>query len=82
MRLYVKQFFLYNEEEGEIKMKVKVNRDSCIGCGACAAICEDVFEIDDEGLSTAKVEEVEDDKKQEVQDAADSCPTGAIEVEE
>lgn len=63
-------------------MKVKVNRDSCIGCGACAAICEDVFEIDDEGLSTAKVEEVEDDKKQEVQDAADSCPTGAIKVEE
>ncbi len=63
-------------------MKVKVNRDSCIGCGACAAICEDVFEIDDEGLSTAKVEEVEDDKKQEVQDAVDSCPTGAIEVEE
>ena len=63
-------------------MKVKVNRDSCIGCGACAAICEDVFEIDDEGISTAKVEEVEDDKKQEVQDAVDSCPTGAIEVEE
>ncbi len=62
-------------------MKVKVNRDSCIGCGACAAICDDVFEIDDEGLSTVKKEEVEDDQKQEVQDAADSCPTGAIEVE-
>ncbi len=62
-------------------MKVKVNRDSCIGCGACAAICDEVFEIDDEGLSTLKVEEVADDKKQEVQDAADSCPTGAIEVE-
>ena len=59
-------------------MKVKVNRDSCIGCGACAAICDDVFEIDDEGLSTVKKEEVDDDKKQEVQDAADSCPTGAI----
>ena len=63
-------------------MKVKVNRDSCIGCGACAAICDDVFEIDDEGLSTVKKEEVDDDKQQEVQDAADSCPTGAIEVEE
>ena len=45
-------------------MKVKVNRDSCIGCGACAAICDEVFEIDDEGLSTLKVEEVADDKKQ------------------
>ena len=30
-------------------MEVKVNRDACIGCGACAAICPDVFEIDDEG---------------------------------
>lgn len=62
-------------------MKVKVNRDSCIGCGACAAICNEVFEIDDEGLSITKKEVVEEDKKQEVQDAADSCPTGAIEVE-
>ena len=63
-------------------MKVKVNRDSCIGCGACAAICDKVFEIDDEGLSTVKNAEVEESHKQEVQDAADSCPTGAIEVEE
>ena len=63
-------------------MKVKVNRDSCICCGACAAICDEVFEIDDEGLSVAKTEDVQEDKKQEVQDAADSCPTGAIEVEE
>ena len=63
-------------------MKVKVNRDSCIGCGACAAICDEVFEIDDEGLSVAKTEDVQEDKQQEVQDAADSCPTGAIEVEE
>lgn len=63
-------------------MKVKVNKEACIGCGACAAICEDVFEIDDEGLSVAKTEEVEKDKEQEVRDAADSCPTAAIIVEE
>ncbi|MDO5393409.1 MAG: ferredoxin [Mycoplasmatota bacterium] len=63
-------------------MKVKVNKDACIGCGACAAICDTVFELDDEGLSVAKKEEVKDDEKQAVRDAADSCPTGAIEVEE
>lgn len=63
-------------------MKVKVNREACIGCGACAAICEDVFEIDDEGLSVTKVEEVEKKLEQEVRDAADSCPTAAIIVEE
>ena len=47
-------------------MKVKVNKDACIGCGACAAICPDVFEIDDDGLSKAKVETVKEENKDEV----------------
>ena len=63
-------------------MKVKVNKDACIGCGACEPICRDVFEINDEGLSETKVEEVKEELQDEVRDAADSCPTGAIEVEE
>ena len=63
-------------------MKVKVNKDACIGCGACAAICDEVFEINDEGLSEAKVEEVKEELQDEVRDAVDSCPTGAIEVNE
>ncbi len=61
-------------------MKVKVNSEACIGCAACVSICPDVFEINDDGLSQAKVEEVEKDKEQEVMDAKDSCPTGAIEA--
>ena len=61
-------------------MKVKVNNEACIGCGACVSICPDVFEINDDGLSQAKVEEVEKDKEQEVMDAKESCPTGAIEA--
>ena len=73
-------------------MKVKVNKDACIGCGACASICPDVFELNDEGLSEVKVEEenkekeefvsVKEELQDEVRDAADSCPTGAIEVNE
>lgn len=63
-------------------MKVKVNKEACIGCGACAAICDTVFEIDDEGLSVAKVEEVKEEDKQAVIDSVESCPTGAIEVTE
>lgn len=63
-------------------MKVIVNKDACIGCGACAAICDSVFEIDDEGLSTLKDDEVEKDEEELVRDACDSCPTGAIEVED
>lgn len=63
-------------------MEVKVIRDACIGCGACAAICDKVFEIDDKGLSVVINEKVEKDLEQEVRDAADSCPTAAIEVSE
>ncbi len=60
-------------------MKVKVNKDVCIGCGACQAIEGDVFELGDDGLAQTKVEVVPEDKENSVQDAIESCPTGAIE---
>lgn len=60
-------------------MKVKVNEDACIGCGACAAIAPEVFEINDEGLSTVIVDEVAKENEKEANDAIDSCPTSAIE---
>lgn len=59
--------------------KVKVNKDLCIGCGACAAIAPDVFELDEERLSYAKVEEIPADVSEDVQDAIEGCPTEAIE---
>ena len=62
-------------------MKVKVNQDSCIGCGACAAIAEGIFEIGDSGLSEVKVKEVPEDKVEATKEAISSCPTAAI-VEE
>ena len=63
-------------------MKAKVNQDACIGCGACAAICDTVFTINDEGLSELIKEDVDASEEQAVRDSAESCPTGAIEVEE
>lgn len=62
-------------------MKVNVNSDACIGCGACAAIASDVFEINDEGISEVVVSEVSDSDKDDVVEAIESCPTGAIEEE-
>ena len=60
-------------------MKVKVNKDACIGCGACTSIAEELFQINDEGLSEAKVEVVAADLAEKAKEAIDSCPTGAIE---
>ena len=60
-------------------MKVKVNEASCIGCGACAAIAEDIFALGDTGLSEVKVDVVPEDKIDVTREAIESCPTAAIE---
>ena len=64
-------------------MKVKVNQDACISCGACEAICPEVFNLNDEGLSEVKEDqknkEIKKDLQDQVNDAISSCPTNAIE---
>ena len=62
-------------------MKVKVNNEACIGCGACHQICDKVFDFNDEGYAYAKTQEINSELTDAVQEAADCCPTGAIEIE-
>lgn len=59
-------------------MKLKVDKDICIGCGACQAICDHVFEIGDDGLADVIVEEIEKEDEIDALDAKDGCPVGAI----
>ena len=60
-------------------MELKVNKDLCIGCGACQATAPNVFEIDDDGLAKVKVNEVTEEDKEDAIDALEGCPTSAIE---
>lgn len=62
-------------------MKVEINKEACIGCGACQMIAPEVFEINDDGVSTVLTEEIEKDLEEKVNEAVDSCPTSAIKVE-
>lgn len=65
-------------------MKVKVNKDVCIGCGACQVIAENVFELGSDGLAEVKKDgkDIKEEEKDDVRDAAEGCPTSAIEIEE
>lgn len=58
---------------------LKVNKDLCIGCGACQAVCPEVFEIEDDGLATVIVEEIPEELNEDALDAKEGCPTIAIE---
>ena len=60
-------------------MKLKVNEEMCIGCGACRAVCPEVFEVD--GVAHTIVEEIPKDLEEEALDAKEGCPTSAIEEE-
>lgn len=61
---------------------LKVNKDLCIGCGACQAVCPEVFEIEDDGLATVIVEEIPEELNEDALDAKEGCPTDAIEEAE
>lgn len=60
--------------------KVKVDQDTCIGCGTCPSICEDIFEMKD-GKAHAKKAEVSGDAEKCAKEAAESCPVEAISVQ-
>ena len=54
---------------------------ACIGCGLCASMCPEVFTITDEGTAAAR-DEIFLEQEPQVQEAAESCPVSAIEVEQ
>ena len=60
--------------------KVVINKDKCLGCGMCVGIESDVFDFDDDGLAKVNNDNINDDNKENVNNAIDSCPAAAIEV--
>lgn len=67
--------------------KIKLEREKCIGCGSCTAICAKYFEMADDGKSHIKnavkndIEELEVDKIECAESAAEACPAQCIHIE-
>ena len=59
--------------------KVWVDKEACIACGVCEDLCPEIFKLDDE---TVKVIKENPDNLDCAKEAAESCPTEAIHVEE
>ena len=59
---------------------INVNKDTCIGCGACVAIDDEHFTFDNEGKS--EVISNENLESANLTNAVESCPVGAISIDE
>jgi len=58
------------------KLKIEVDKEACIGCGACTSC--DNFEMTDDGKASVKKAEVEEEGCNN--EAAGVCPVQAIKV--
>jgi ferredoxin len=62
-------------------MEARVDQDTCIGCELCPSICEEVFQMNEDGKACVIVEQVPDGCEDAAKDAEESCPVNAIECE-
>jgi ferredoxin len=59
-------------------MRVRVDRDVCVGTGSCEALCPAVFEVGDDGISVVKADPVPPDQEKAAREAIENCPVEAI----
>ncbi|MFH0836236.1 MAG: ferredoxin [Candidatus Micrarchaeota archaeon] len=59
--------------------KIVHDRDACIGCGACASVCDN-WQMEDDGKSKPKKTDLGDDVGCN-REAADVCPVSCIKIE-
>jgi ferredoxin len=60
-----------------MKRKVRIDENECIGCGSCADICPEVFEINHE-LEKSFVIMAEGGDEDCILDAMGECPMSCI----
>ncbi len=63
-------------------MKVSIDEETCIGCGACAATCSEVFELGDDNKAKVKLKEVSEENQACAKEGAEACPVQAIKITE
>ena len=59
-------------------MKIKIDKEKCLGCGTCVALYPEIFEMDEDFKARVKKEA---DDFHNAPEAVQSCPGQAISIE-
>ncbi len=62
-------------------MKVVVDRSKCSSIGLCEATASDIFEIGPDGSLHILMDEVPEDRRIDLEQACENCPTQALSIE-
>jgi len=59
-------------------MKMEVDQDLCISCGACVDVCPEVFDWNSDDKASVSMNEILAEFEDQSNEAAEGCPTNAI----
>lgn len=68
-------------DERRRNLRVVIDHEQCIGDGICVDTCPEVFEMRDDGLAYVIADPVPPEAEAKAREAAEACPTVAIEIE-
>lgn len=60
--------------------KIDHDYDGCIGCGSCAALCEENWYMDDNNKAVPKKTDLQQDEFEPNKEAAECCPVNVIHI--
>ena len=63
-------------------MKIVVDRSKCSSIGLCEATAPDIFEIGADGALHILIEDVPADRRRELEQACENCPTQALSIQD
>lgn len=60
--------------------KITIDQKKCIGCGACASVCSEVFELKEKNGEMKAFAKQKETNSLCAKEAADVCPVQAIKL--
>ena len=62
-------------------MKIVVDKTKCSSIGLCEATAPDIFEIQADGALHIVMDDIPEDRRHELEQACENCPTQALSID-